>query len=167
MTDDVATLVALLGREHWRIESVTVRLHVLRMAVSGEWPGSLDDADAGLADAIDRLRREELARAVAAAGCAGRLGLEPEATLHGLLTVAPPEHVAALLTAAEGLGHAIEGVRAAANEVTAQLGQTAFAPASASSRPSTITPAKAAALTRMVERIVPPSIERFLGLHVA
>ena len=32
--DDLAALAALLGREHWRVEAVTVRLHVLRMAVS-------------------------------------------------------------------------------------------------------------------------------------
>lgn len=167
VTDDLAALVGLLGREHWRIEAVTVRLHVLRMAVSGEWPGSLDDADAGLADAVDRLRQDELARAVRTAGCATRLGLDPESTLNGLLVMATSDVAQQLLTAAEGLTLAIEAARAAAIDVAGDLARYAYEATAGAPRTPTLTPARAAQLTRLVERIIPNSIERFLGLHVA
>lgn len=168
MIDDLADLPSALGRAHWRVEAVTVRLHVLRMAIGGDWPGSLDDADAGLADAVDRLRTEELARAVRTTACATRLGLDPETTLNGLLACAvTPELAQQLLTAAEGLGHAIEAAHAAADEVVAELERAAFEARPESSLRPVVSPARAGQLHRLVERVIPPSIERFLGLHVA
>ncbi len=164
--DDLGALAALLGREHWRIEAVTVRLHVLRMAVGGEWPGSLDDADAGLSDAVDRLRQDELARAVRTSACAARFGLDPEATLNALLVVAPSDVARQLLAAADGLHHAIAAARAAADEVTAELERAAYEPSTGMPRTRAVTPVRAGQLVRLIERIIPPSIERFLGLHV-
>lgn len=165
MTDDLTTLAAVLGREHWRIETVTVRLHVLRMAIRGDWPGSLDDADAGLADAVDRLRQDELARAVVASGVAGRLGLDAEPTLSQLLDGAPDALARPLLVTADGLAHAIEAARSTAADVTLELHDAAYN-RSTSKRGAAVTPTRAAVLGRLLERIIPPSIEHFLGLRV-
>lgn len=164
--DDLADLPAALGRAHWRVEAVTVRLHVLRMAVSGDWPGSVDDADAGLSDAIDRLRQEELARAVRTAACAARAGLDAESTLNELLVAATADTAQALLSAAEGLTHAIEAAHAAADEVTAELERAAFEARADAPLRRAVSPTRAAQLARLVDRVVPASIERFLGLHV-
>ena len=165
MTDDLTTLAAVLGREHWRIETVTVRLHVLRMAIRGDWPGSLDDADAGLADAVDRLRRDELARAVVASAVAGRLGLDPEPTLSQLLAGAPDALARPLLVTADGLAHAIEAARRTAADVTDELHDAAYN-RTTGTRGAAVTPTRAAMLGRLLERIIPPSIEQFLGLRV-
>jgi hypothetical protein len=165
MTNELSTLATLLGREHWRVESVTVRIHVLRMAISGEWPGSVDDADAGLADAVDRLRQEELARAVVANGCGARYGLEGEPTLSQLVAHASDEAASALLGAADGLAVAIEAARTAAAEATARLDDAAYDRPSGTVTPA-ITPTRAATIARLLQRVVPPSIDHFLAQRV-
>jgi hypothetical protein len=164
--DDLESLAPVLSREHWRVEAVTVRLHVLRMAVSGEWPGSLDDADAGLSDAVDRLRQDELARAVRTAACAARFGLDAETNLNGLLVTATPEVAQRLLEAADGLIHAVEAARSAADEVIADLERAAYEPSTGIPCTPLVSPTRVGQLVRLVERIIPPSIDRFLGVHV-
>ena len=165
MTNELSTLATLLGREHWRVESVTVRIHVLRMAISGDWPGSVDDADAGLADAVDRLRQEELARAVVANGCGARYGLDGEPTLSELVAHAPDEATRALLGAADGLAVAIKAARTAATEATTHLDEAAYDRPYGTVTP-VITPSRAAAIARLLQRVVPPSIDHFLAQRV-
>ena len=162
MTNDLATLVTLLGREHWRVESVTVRLHVLRMAIGGDWPGSLDDADAGLADAVDRLRHEELARAVVANGCGVRYGLECEPTLAALAAHAPEEIALELARLADGLAAAVEAARTTADEVITHLDDAAYDGATA----TPLTPTRATAIARVLQRVVPASLDQFLAQRV-
>ena len=161
MTHDLGTLVSLLGREHWRVEAVTVRLHVLRMAIGGDWPGSLDDADAGLADAVDRLRHEELARAVVANGCGVRYGLDSEPTLAALAAHAPDDVAVELARVADGLAAAIEVARTTAADVITHLDDAPY------ERPmAPLTPTRAAAIARLLQRVVPASLDAFLGLRV-
>ncbi len=163
MTDDLLLLATLLNREHWRVESVTVRLHVLRMAVNGDWPGSIDDADAGLTDAIDRLRRDELGRAVVATGCATQYGLPPEPTLEELVRHAPAEVAVQLLTTADALADAIAAAHAAADEIEKIMQEAAYAPRPGPSLAPVVSPTRATVITRLVQRVVPDSLERFLG----
>lgn len=162
MTDDLPTLATLLNREHWRVESVTVRLHVLRMAVHGDWPGSLEDADAGLTDAVDRLRRDELARAVVATGCGERYGLSTEPTLDELLACAPVELAIELRKTADALAGAIEAAHAAAEEIEKAVQEAAYAPRSGVNLAPVVTPTRATVISRLVQRVVPESLERFL-----
>jgi len=63
-TGDLEEMIVILRRQQRLVEAVTFRLHVLRLALAGQYPGQFDDADLGLTEAIEHLRLAELHRVI-------------------------------------------------------------------------------------------------------
>lgn len=63
-TGDLEEMIVILRRQLRLVEAVTFRLHVLRLALAGQYPGQFDDADLGLTEAIEHLRLAELHRVI-------------------------------------------------------------------------------------------------------